>query len=94
MIPVIAPPLDESSARTMWSRAHRETSDDAPADQLPSPADDPSGIRRSPSRWLSRHRPDRRRRPRPPVPAVLIGLSAAAVLVAAMIRRRYVGASH
>ena len=25
MIPVIAPPLDEPSARTMWSRAHQET---------------------------------------------------------------------
>jgi hypothetical protein len=94
MIPVIAPPLDEPSARTMWSRAHQETQDNAPPDQLPRPTDDTSGDRRSPSRRLSRHRLYRQWCPRTPASTALIGLSAAAVLAAVMVRRKPARASH
>jgi len=90
MIPVVAPPLDERPTRTKRFRARQYRKRDAPPDQLPRPTDD----RRTPSRWLSRHRPDRNRGPRTPAPTVLIGLSAAAVLAAAMIRRRYERAPH
>jgi hypothetical protein len=88
MIPVVAPPLDEPPAPMRRFMARQQTKDDAPQDQIPRPTDVESGDRRSPSRWLSRHRADQWR-PRTPAPTVVIGLSAAALLAAATIRRKH-----
>jgi hypothetical protein len=94
MIPVVAPPLFEPPARLRRFRGYQESEVRAtPPAELIHATDDRSGDCRTSSRWLSRHRRDRRWSPRGSAPAVLMCLSAAAGLAAALIRRKHEGAS-
>jgi hypothetical protein len=91
MIPVVAPPLDEQPLRMRRFRASQPTENDAvPPGDLTQPPEEPSGDQSGGdrrSRWLARHRPHRRWSSRTTAPTVMMALSAAAILAAAIIRR-------
>lgn len=94
MIPVVAPPLVEPPVRLRRFRAHRQPEGRAKLPgQLTHLTEEPSGDDRPPSSWLSRRSRERRRAPRRAAPAVLMCLSAAVALAAAMVRRKQAGAS-